>query len=162
MEISDKEDNNFYEEHSDHIHRYITVTINRVKSFPTANIERPTQLGALLDLGQWVSVPAPPPTASAFLEQLSSLFFRSMCSCFLAFLRQRSQTIKASLKKSSAFKNLKLKKIIIKKKKSTAFIRKYYREHQKKYSTRRIQYTLDITDDVGTGQPLQPKIRCNR
>ncbi len=42
MEITDEEDNNFYKEHSDHIHRYITVTSNRVKSFPTANIKRPT------------------------------------------------------------------------------------------------------------------------
>ncbi len=42
MEITDEEDNNYYKEHSDHIHRYITVTSNKVKSFPTANIKRPT------------------------------------------------------------------------------------------------------------------------
>ncbi len=40
FKITLEEDNDFHKQHSEHINRYITVNSNRVKSFPTANIER--------------------------------------------------------------------------------------------------------------------------
>ncbi len=40
FKITEKDENNFNKQHSDHIDRYITVNINRINSFPTANKER--------------------------------------------------------------------------------------------------------------------------
>ncbi len=40
FKITEEEENNFDKHHSDHIDCYINVNISRVKSFPTANMNR--------------------------------------------------------------------------------------------------------------------------